>query len=71
VLTYLYLLNPQSYAIHEPFSFVGASLPSAAAAVHVLVTVGLVRRTGRGGYAVRQPTSETAATAVSPMQPQS
>jgi len=73
VLTYLYLLNPQSYAIHEPFSFVGASLPSAAAAaaVHVLVTVGLVRRTGRGGYAVREPTSETAATAVSPMQPQS
>ena len=52
VLTYLYLLNPQSYAIHEPFSFVGASLPSAAvaAAVHVLLTQLVVRRAGRGGY---------------------
>ncbi len=50
--TYLYLLNPQSYAIHEPFSFVGASLPSAfvAALVHWLLTVLWVRRTGRGGY---------------------
>ena len=52
VMTYLYLLNPQSYAIHEPFSFVGASLPSAAVAavVHVLLTQLVVRRAGRGGY---------------------
>lgn len=52
VTTYLYLLNPQSYAIHEPFSYVGASLPSAAAAalIHVLVTKLLVQRAGRGGY---------------------
>ena len=52
--TYLYLLNPQSYAIHEPFSFVGASLPSAivAAVVHVGLTQVLVRRAGRGGYPV-------------------
>ena len=51
--TYLYLLNPQSYAIHEPFSYIGASLPSAlaAAVVHVLLTNLLVRRAGRGGYA--------------------
>ncbi|HEU4512187.1 MAG TPA: cytosine permease [Nocardioidaceae bacterium] len=56
VATYLYLLNPQSYAIHEPFSFVGASLPSAfvAAAVHGLLTVVFVRRAGKGGYPVRE-----------------
>jgi nucleobase:cation symporter-1, NCS1 family len=50
--TYLYLLNPQSYAIHEPFSYIGASLPSAlvAAVVHVLLTQLLVRRAGKGGY---------------------
>jgi NCS1 family nucleobase:cation symporter-1 len=55
VATYLYLLNPQSYAIHEPFSFVGASLPSAvvAAVVHGLLTVVFVRRAGKGGYPVR------------------
>ena len=53
VVTYLYLLNPQSYVIREPFSYVGASLPSAAVAavVHVLLTQLLVRRAGRGGYA--------------------
>jgi NCS1 family nucleobase:cation symporter-1 len=50
--TYLYLLNPQSYAIREPFSYIGASLPAAlvAAVVHVLLTLLLVRRAGRGGY---------------------
>jgi NCS1 family nucleobase:cation symporter-1 len=50
--TYLYLLNPQSYAVHEPFSFVGASLPAAlaAAVVHVVVTFLVVRPAGRGGY---------------------
>jgi NCS1 family nucleobase:cation symporter-1 len=50
--TYLYLLNPQSYVIREPFSFIGASLPAAVAAalVYGLVTVLLVRRSGRGGY---------------------
>lgn len=50
--TYLYLLNPQSYAIHDPFSFIGASLPAAAVAavVHVLLTMLVVRPAGRGGY---------------------
>ena len=68
--TYLYLLNPQTYAIREPFSYVGASLPAAlvAALVHGLLTVTLVRRTGRGGYA-----AEAAATKpdrpTAPMQP--
>jgi NCS1 family nucleobase:cation symporter-1 len=72
VVTYLYLLNPQSYAIHEPFSFVGASLPSAAVAavVHVLVTVGFVRRTGRGGYPGSEPASAPTRSAAPPMQPQ-
>lgn len=52
VLTYLYLLNPQTYAIHEPFSFVGASLPAAAVAavVHALLTQLVIRRAGKGGY---------------------
>ena len=55
VVTYLYLLNPQSYAIREPFSFIGASLPAAvvAAVVHAVLTVALVRRAGKGGYPVR------------------
>ncbi len=50
--TYLYLLNPQSYAVHDPFSWIGASLPSAvvAAVVHVVVTLAVVRPAGRGGY---------------------
>ena len=52
VATYLYLLNPQSYAVHQPFAWVGASLPTAAvsAAVHVLVTRIVVLPAGRGGY---------------------
>jgi nucleobase:cation symporter-1, NCS1 family len=54
VATYLYLLNPQSYAIREPFSFIGASLPAAAVAavVHGVLTVTLIRRAGKGGYPV-------------------
>jgi NCS1 family nucleobase:cation symporter-1 len=57
VATYLFLLNPQTYAIREPFSFVGASLPSAlvAALVYGLLTVALVRRAGRGGYPGTEP----------------
>ncbi len=52
VATYLYLLNPQTYTIREPFTWFGASIPAAlvAAAVHVAVTVLLVRPSGRGGY---------------------
>ena len=50
--TYLYLLNPQTYVIREPFSYFGASLPAAlvAAVVHVLLTQLVVRRAGKGGY---------------------
>jgi NCS1 family nucleobase:cation symporter-1 len=71
VATYLYLLNPQSYAIREPFSYVGASLPAAvvAAVVHVVLTVALVRRTGRGGYESDTGTVDTRSTAA-PAQPQ-
>jgi len=52
VVTYLYLLNPQSYAVHDPFSWIGASLLAAlaAAVVHVAVTYAVVRPAGRGGY---------------------
>jgi NCS1 family nucleobase:cation symporter-1 len=68
--TYLYLLNPQSYAVHEPFSFVGASLPAAAVAalVHVLLTQLVVRRAGKGGYdeAPARPMTESTSTPVSP-----
>lgn len=57
VATYLYLLNPQSYAVHEPFSWIGASLPAALAAalVYAVVTVVLVRPSGRGGYERPRP----------------
>jgi len=50
--TYLYLLNPGSYVTHEPFSWLGASLPTAAVAalVHLAVTQLVVRPAGRGGY---------------------
>jgi nucleobase:cation symporter-1, NCS1 family len=69
VATYLYLLNPQSYAIREPFSFIGASLPAAAlaAVVHGVLTVTLIRRAGKGGYAVAgEPAAPPAAEAVPP-----
>ncbi|MFZ2503639.1 MAG: cytosine permease, partial [Nocardioides sp.] len=52
VVTYLYLLNPQTYVARDPFSLVGASLPAAlvAALVFAIVTVAVVRPAGRGGY---------------------
>ncbi len=51
--TYLYLLNPQTYSIREPFTLFGASIPAAlvAAAVYVVLTLLVVRPSGRGGYA--------------------
>ena len=72
VVTYLYLLNPQTYVIREPFSFIGASLPAAAVAavVHALLTVLLVRRTGRGGYQVPGATTDRTSTPAAPAQPQ-
>lgn len=50
--TYVYLLNPVTYAAHDPFKWVTASVPSAivAAAVFAIVTVAVVRPSGRGGY---------------------
>ena len=72
VVTYLYLLNPQTYVIREPFSFLGASLPAAlvAAVVHAVLTVTLIRRAGRGGY--RRTGAEADAQPVGPasVQPQ-
>lgn len=69
--TYLYLLNPQTYAIREPFSYVGASLPAAvvAAVVHGVLTVALVRRSGRGGYGT-EATATKPDRPAAPMQPQ-
>lgn len=49
--TYLYLLNPQTYEIREPFTFFGASLPAALiAGVVFALSTQVVRRLGRGGY---------------------
>lgn len=66
VATYLYLLDPLTYATHEPFSWVGASLPAAvvAALVHVVVTLLVVRPAGRGGY--RAPATPAEGRVVAP-----
>ncbi|CAA9353674.1 MAG: hypothetical protein AVDCRST_MAG36-2155 [uncultured Nocardioidaceae bacterium] len=63
VATYLYLLNPLSYAVREPFSYVGASIPAAAVAavVHLVLTQLVVRRAGRGGYDVPASAATSAA----------
>ena len=68
--TYLYLLNPQSYAIREPFSYIGASLPAAvvAALVHVLLTMLFIKRAGRGGY-TETTTSPRTVSASAPVRP--
>lgn len=52
VFTYLYLLNPITYAAKNPFPMVGASLPAAllAALTYALVTVALIKPMGKGGY---------------------
>lgn len=62
VATYLYLLNPQTYAIREPFPWLGASLPAAAvaAAVFAVITVVVVRPNHKGGYS-SAPAPEAAA----------
>jgi NCS1 family nucleobase:cation symporter-1 len=51
-LTYMYLLNPVSYASHSPYEYVTASLPTViiAGAVHALLTLLLVKSAGKGGY---------------------
>lgn len=50
--TYTYLLDPISYEIREPFPLVGASLPAAvlSAVTYALVTVLIIKPTGKGGY---------------------
>jgi nucleobase:cation symporter-1, NCS1 family len=50
--TYLYLLNPVSYASHWPYELLTASLPTAVVGglVYLLVTVLVVRPAGKGGY---------------------
>jgi nucleobase:cation symporter-1, NCS1 family len=50
--TYLYLLNPTSYASHAPYEYLTASLPTAlvGALVYSIVTVLVVRPAGKGGY---------------------
>lgn len=52
ILTYLYLLNPITYASRWPYEYVTASLPTAivAGGVYALVTTLMVRRSGKGGY---------------------
>jgi NCS1 family nucleobase:cation symporter-1 len=51
-VTYLYLLNPVSYASRPPYDWLTASLPTAviSGVVYWLVTVLVVRRAGLGGY---------------------
>jgi NCS1 family nucleobase:cation symporter-1 len=50
--TYLYLLNPVSYASHSPYEYLTASLPTAVAGglVYYLVTVLIVKPAGKGDY---------------------
>jgi nucleobase:cation symporter-1, NCS1 family len=50
--TYLYLLNPVSYASHSPYEYMTASLPTAfmGGLVYWLVTVFVVKPAGKGDY---------------------
>ncbi|MEQ1524972.1 MAG: cytosine permease, partial [Aestuariivirga sp.] len=50
--TYLYLLNPVSYASHSPYEYLTASLPTAFAGglVYYLVTALIVKPAGKGDY---------------------
>ena len=50
--TYLYLLNPVSYASRSPYEYLTASLPTAVISglVYWLVTVAVVKPAGKGGY---------------------
>jgi NCS1 family nucleobase:cation symporter-1 len=50
--TYLYLLNPVSYASNTPYDYLTASLPTAlvAGVVYALITVLVVKPAGKGGY---------------------
>jgi NCS1 family nucleobase:cation symporter-1 len=50
--TYLYLLNPVSYASHSPYEFLTASLPTAVVAgiVYAVLTQVVNKPAGKGGY---------------------
>jgi len=50
--TYLYLLNPVSYASHTPYEYLTASLPTAlvGALVYLVVTLLVVKPAGKGDY---------------------
>ena len=50
--TYLYLLNPVSYASSSPYEILTASLPTAVvgALVYLVVTFVVVKPAGKGDY---------------------
>lgn len=50
--TYIYLLNPLTYASHSPYDVTTASLPTIliAGIVHILATKIIVKPAGKGGY---------------------
>lgn len=50
--TYLYLLNPVSYASHSPYDYLTASLPTALVSgiVYALITIAVNKPAGKGGY---------------------
>ncbi len=50
--TYLYLLNPVSYASNSPYDYLTASIPTAVVAgvVYALITLLVVKPAGKGGY---------------------
>lgn len=51
-LTYVYLLNPLTYASRSPYEMLTASLPAAVigGAVYLVVTLVIVKPAGKGGY---------------------
>ena len=50
--TYLYLLNPVTYASHWPYEYLTASLPTAfvGGLVYLIVTLLIVKPAGKGDY---------------------
>jgi nucleobase:cation symporter-1, NCS1 family len=50
--TYLYLLNPVSYASHSPYEYLTASLPTALVGglVYWILTIAIVKPAGKGDY---------------------
>jgi len=52
VVTYLYLLDPISYSVNDPFPIIGASLPAAAiaAVAYTIVTFAINKPLNKGDY---------------------